>query len=62
MGDHKHWTGDPRTQNVEGCVALQQLDIVKVQLYSQSLPMLQAQTTAALYAVVMHTEGIAYNK
>ena len=45
---------DPRTQSLEGCVVLQQLAIAKIQLYSQSLPMQQAQLT------VMHTEGVSY--
>ena len=38
--------GDPGTRgpedpSTEGCFALQQLPIAKIQLYSQSLPMLQ---------------------
>ena len=62
--------GDPRTRgpedqgpedpSIEGCFALQQLPIAKIQLYSQSLPMLQAQTHG--YVLFIVTEGVTFNK
>ena len=49
-GDYKHWTQDPRTW---GLCCTGAVVIVKVQLYSQNLPMLQAQTHGyVLYIVV----------
>ena len=55
MGSYEQWTRgpeDPATRGpedqgpedptTEGCFALQQLPLAKIQLYSQSLPMLQA--------------------
>ena len=44
----------------EGCFALQQLPIAKIQLYSQSRPMLQAQTHG--YVLFIVTEGVTFNK
>ena len=44
----------------EGCFALQQLPIAKIQLYSQSRPMLQAQTHS--YVLFIVTEGVTFNK
>ena len=46
----------------EGCFALQQLHvpIAKIQLYSQSRPMLQAQTHG--YVLFIVTEGVTFNK
>ena len=59
-------TEDPRTRGpkdqgpediiTEGCFALQQLPIAKIQLYSQSRPMLQAQTHGHVLFIV--TEGV----
>ena len=61
---------DPRTRGpedqgpediiTEGCFALQQLPIAKIQLYSQSRPMLQAQTHG--YVLFIITEGVTFNK
>lgn len=46
-------TWDPRTQSPLGCVALQQIAIAKIKLYSQY------QTRVyVLYVVIMHTEGL----
>ena len=46
----------------EGCFALQQLHvpIAKIQLYSQSRPMLQAQTHG--YVLFIVTKGVTFNK
>ena len=44
----------------EGCFALQQLPIAKIQLCSQSRPMLQAQTHG--YVLFIVTEGVIFNK
>ena len=58
---------DPRTKDrgpediiTEGCFALQQLPIAKIQLYSQSWPMLQVQTHG--YVLFIVTEGVTFNK
>ena len=72
-GSYKQWTrgpGDSRTRGpedqgpedptTEGCFALQQLPIAKIQLYSQSLPMLQAQTHG--YVLFIITKGVTFNK
>ena len=74
-GSYKQWTrgpgtGDPRTRgpedqgpedpSTEGCFALQQLPIVKIQLYSHSLSMLQAQTHG--YVLFIVTEVVTFNK
>ena len=50
----------PEDSSTEGCFALQQLPIAKIQLYSQSLPMLQAQTHG--YVLFIVTEGVTFNK
>ena len=50
----------PEDPSTEGCFALQQLPIAKIQLYSQSLPMLQAQTHG--YVLFIITEGVTFNK
>ena len=69
-GPEDRGPGDPRTRgpedqgpedpSTEGCFALQQLPIAKIQLYSQSLPMLQAQTHG--YVLFIVTEGVTFNK
>ena len=63
-------TEDPRTRGpedqgpediiTEGCFALQQLPIAKIQIYSQSRPMLQIQTHG--YVLFIVTEGVTFNK
>ena len=50
----------PEDPSTEGCFALQQLPIAKIQLYSQSLPMLQAQTHG--YVLFIVTQGVTFNK
>ena len=65
LGSYKQWTRRPEDQgpedpSTEGCFALQQLPIAKIQLYSQSLPMLQAQTHG--YVLFIVTEGVTFNK
>ena len=50
----------PEDPSTEGCFALQQLPIAKIQLYSQSRPMLQAQTHG--YVLFIVTEGVTFNK
>ena len=74
-GHYKHWTQGPEDRgpkdrgpedqgpedpSIEGSFALQQLSIAKIQLYSQSLPMLQGQTHS--YVLFIITEGITFNK